>query len=143
LIKNTTTGEQKFLMVRQRRIGNGQMSLEFPAGMLDEQSNNPEGVAIRELEEETGLVLQSGSLFPLHNSMLYSSVGGSDEGVYFYGCIAEVNDITFKSFQNKIAGNPDENEKISVELVSRAEAEAQATSMQVPLGFYLFEKYQK
>lgn len=141
LIENTSTGEEKFLMVRQRRIGSGQMSLEFPAGMLDENSDDPEGVAVRELHEETGLQISSGSLFPLHRQMLFSSVGGSDEGIYYYGCIVKVDDATFKSFQKRMAGISDENECITVELLSRDEAESQATTMQVPLGFYLFEKY--
>ncbi len=141
LIENTSTGVKKFLMVRQRRIGSGQMSLEFPAGMLDEDSDDPEGVAVRELQEETGLQISSSSLFPLHKQMLFSSVGGSDEGIYYYGCIVRVDDSTFRSFQNRMAGISEENECITVELISRNEAEAQTTTMQVPLGFYLFDKY--
>jgi ADP-sugar diphosphatase len=140
-IENNLTGNKKFLMVRQRRIGSGQMSLEFPAGMLDESSGDPTGVAIKELEEETGLQLNKESLFLLNDKLLYSSVGGSDEGIYYYGCTVKVDNPTFLSFQNRLTGNPAEHECITVELISREDAESQATTMQVPLGFYLFEKH--
>ena len=51
LIRNRDTGEEKFLMIRQYRIGSGTMSLEFPAGMLDNDVEDPAGVACRELAE--------------------------------------------------------------------------------------------
>lgn len=140
-IENSSTGEKKFLMVHQRRIGSGQMSLEFPAGMLDESSGDPTGVAIKELQEETGLQLSKESLFLLHDKLLYSSVGGSDEGIYYYGCTVKVDNQTFLSFQNRLAGNRSDHEYITVELISREDAESQATTMQVPLAFYLFEKH--
>jgi ADP-sugar diphosphatase len=140
-IENSLTGDKKFLMVRQRRIGSGQMSLEFPAGMLDEHSGDPTGVAIKELQEETGLQLNKESLFPLHDKLLYSSIGGSDEGIYYYGCTVKVDNQMFLSFQNRLTGNRSEHECITVDLISRDDAESQATTMQVPLGFYLFEKH--
>ena len=60
VVENRDTGERKFLMLWQRRIGNGGDSLEFPAGMLDGDVDDPVGVAVRELEEETGLVVDRG-----------------------------------------------------------------------------------
>lgn len=47
------TGEDSFLMVRQWRHGAGEMSLEFPGGVMNE-GENPETAARRELAEETG-----------------------------------------------------------------------------------------
>jgi 8-oxo-dGTP pyrophosphatase MutT (NUDIX family) len=143
LLVNTNTGEEKFLMVKQRRIGNGQLNLEFPAGMLDNNSNDPVGVAIRELAEETGLHVSHQDMFTLGNKMYFSSVGGSDEAVYFFGCIVHVNDATFVSYNTRSAGNSDEGESITTILISRDEAESEATSIQVPLGFYLFDKQTK
>jgi len=142
-IENALTGDKRYIMVRQRRIGSGELSLEFPAGMLDEHSENPAGIAIKELEEETGLDLPHDLIFPLHDKMLYSSVGGSDEGIYYYGCNIKVDNNTFNAFNLRTAGNAHENEHITVELVTREAAESQATSSQVPLGLYLFDKYIK
>lgn len=143
LLKNQKTGEEKFLMVRQRRIGNGQMSLEFPAGMLDYHTNDPVGVAVKEIFEETGLKVTTKEIFPLSNQILYSSAGASDEGIYFLGCIKSLDDQTYNSFKNSTGGNPEENEHIQVELLSREEAEPQISSAQARLGFFLFDKAAK
>ena len=46
-------GQDCFIMVRQFRHGTGEISLEFPAGMVD-PGEDPLHAAIRELKEETG-----------------------------------------------------------------------------------------
>ncbi|MDR0307290.1 MAG: NUDIX hydrolase [Chitinispirillales bacterium] len=142
LLRNRDSGEERFLMVRQRRIGNGQMSLEFPAGMLD-QNSDAAGTAVREMDEETGLAVKEGDLFPLCETKLYSSAGASDEAVFYFGCIIEVDDAQFQSFTNRKTGCASENEHISTVLMTRAEAEKQSTSLQARLGFFLFEDYMK
>ena len=53
-LKDKATGEERFLMVRQRRVGTGAVMLEHPAGMVD-NTKDPYAVAITEVEEETGL----------------------------------------------------------------------------------------
>ena len=143
LVRNRVTGEERFLMVRQRRAGSGSVSLEFPAGMLDNDVNDPLGVAVRELSEETGLKVTAGDLFPLSDRKLYSSVGASDEAIYYFGCIKEFDDATYRSLQGRLCGNPEEDERISVVLMSRTDAEREATSLQVRLGFYLFEEWRR
>src|SRR5687768_12742573 len=65
VVENRDTGERRFLMLQQRRIGNGADSLEFPAGMLDEHVDDPAGVALKELKEETGLDVERAALKPL------------------------------------------------------------------------------
>lgn len=52
LVKNTD-GEQCFVMVRQYRHGSMSITLEFPAGTV-EDGEAPEETAARELAEETG-----------------------------------------------------------------------------------------
>jgi len=144
LVRNRDTSEERFLMVCQRRAGNGSMSLEFPAGMLDTDVDDPLGVAARELAEETGLPVIVADLFPLCDKKLFSSVGASDEGIYYFGCVRELDDAAWRALAGSPStGNPDENERISVALVSRKEAEKQATSLQVRLGMYLFDSYRK
>lgn len=143
LVRNRATKEELFLMVRQRRTGNGSLSLEFPAGMLDTEVTNPIGVAARELHEETGIEVSETDLFPLCDKKLFSSAGASDEAIFYYGCIKEYDDPSFRALSGRLRDNPDENEHISVVLRSRAEAEKEATSLQVMLGFFLFERYGK
>jgi 8-oxo-dGTP pyrophosphatase MutT (NUDIX family) len=141
LVRNRATGEERFLMIRQRRIGSGMMSLEFPAGMLDNQTDNPRGVAARELAEETGIEVAENELFPLCDRKLFSSVGASDEGIFYYGCICELDDTAYRALAGRRCGDPDEDEHIQVALVTKEEAEKEATSLQVRLGLYLFEEY--
>ncbi|ERP31439.1 NUDIX hydrolase [Chitinivibrio alkaliphilus] len=76
-------GRSFFLMVNQRRIADGEVHCEFPAGMLDDEVDNPRGVACRELEEETGMCIGATDLFLLHHKPLFTSPGGSDEAVWF------------------------------------------------------------
>ncbi len=52
VVKNEK-GEDCFLMVRQFRHGTGDISLEFPAGIVD-PGEEPLHAAVRELREETG-----------------------------------------------------------------------------------------
>lgn len=147
LVRNRNTGEERFLMVRQRRVGNGSMSLEFPAGMLDTDVDDPIGVAAREFTEETGMKITTTDLFPLFSRKLFSSVGACDEGIYYYGCVRELDDAAWRSLaegsESREAGNPSEEEHISVTLMTRKDAEKEAASLQVHLGFYLFEAYRK
>jgi len=50
-----SSGMPCFLMVRQYRHGSDSVTIEFPAGMVD-QGEDPKEAAIRELYEETGCV---------------------------------------------------------------------------------------
>ncbi len=143
LLINSENNEERFLMVRQRRIGNGLQCLEFPAGMFDLPEDDPADVAVRELFEETGLSVPREQLFPLAAHPLYSSAGASDETIIYFGCIHRCPSDEFNSFFRKTGGISDENEHIAIELLTRAEAEHQVTSLQARLGFYLFEEHSK
>ncbi|MFT4604760.1 MAG: ADP-ribose pyrophosphatase [Rhodothermales bacterium] len=69
----------RVVMVRQYRYGPGMEFLELPAGKFD-GGESPEGVAARELEEETGY--RAGILEPL--GVLYNAVGYSNEAIHMY-----------------------------------------------------------
>lgn len=138
LVKNRDTGEERFLMIRQRRIGNGGNNLEFPAGMLDREVNAARAVAVRELSEETGLDVEARDLFPLHDGPLYSSPGAADEGIYYFGCIVSLANTAFSSLEGRRAGSADDGESITVTLRKAEEAERETTSLQVRLGLHLF-----
>lgn len=138
LLINAATGEERFLMVRQRRIGNGMLTLEFPAGMLDHEADDPALVAQKELFEETGLQIDKNQLQLLFPQPLFSSAGASDEAIYYFGCRIELQNEEFCSFKNRYRENSGEQEFITVTLLTRTEAELQVNSLQAILGFHLF-----
>jgi 8-oxo-dGTP pyrophosphatase MutT (NUDIX family) len=141
LVKNSDTGEQRFLMVEQHRVANGAVSLEFPAGMLDHLIDNPAEVAKRELFEETGVAVTDNDLFALCEKPLYSSPGASDEAIHFMGCLIEMKNEDFLQLEGKLTGEASENEHIRVTLKTRKQALPSVTSVQVHLAFYLFDRF--
>jgi ADP-sugar diphosphatase len=143
LVVNVQSGAERFLMIRQRRNGNGAESLEFPAGMLDRDVSDPVGVAVKEVLEETGLTVKRQELWSLHDKPLLTSAGLLDEGIFYYGCRIELDNEQFNAFEGRIAGAVHEDEHIKVTLCTREQAEAQTYSTQVLLGFHLFEQHVK
>lgn len=141
LLINKKSKEERLLMVHQRRIASGALTLEFPAGMLDREIKNPPGVAVKELKEETGLDISEDLLFPLSEGPLYASPGASDEGIYYYGCNIELDDKEYRTFEGRIMGDNSENEYIQVTLKTREEARKQITTLPARLGLSLFEEY--
>jgi len=137
-VVNRETGEQAFLMIYQRRIGNGRLNLEFPAGMLDRNTTNPLQVACNELREETGLNINLVDLVQLCITPLYSSPGASDEAIYYYGCSVTVSNDDYSAFNGHYIDNTHENEHIQVTLRSYEQAVAETISLQARLGLYLF-----
>ena len=140
MVRNRDTGEERFVMIRQWRTGSGLLSLEFPAGMVDRESD-PTLVAVRELQEETGLTVKRQEVHPLTDKLLYTSAGLQDEGIYFYGCLVELEAAEYASLENRLTGAEHEEEHITVTLKTREQGEAETTSAQVRLGFFLFEKF--
>jgi len=141
LIKNSESGEERFLMIRQRRIGTGLFCLEFPAGMIDHENDDPADVAAREVCEETGLHITRDILTQLCDTPLYSSPGASDEAIYYFGCKVTVDDQTYQSLKNATGGNHEENEYCHVELLRYEEAEPRLTSLQARLAIRLFNEH--
>jgi 8-oxo-dGTP pyrophosphatase MutT (NUDIX family) len=141
-ITHAQTGEMKFVMVRQRRIGNGHDSLEFPAGMLD-SSSDPVETAVKELHEETGLSVSGDSLYPLHSDLLYSSPGLLDEGIYYFGCELTLRPDEYEELKTSLTGKPEEGEYLRVELHEEQDAVKEITSLQTRLGFFLYREHEK
>jgi ADP-sugar diphosphatase len=138
VVINRETGERKFLMLRQRRIGHGGESLEFPAGMLDEEVADPKGVAIKELKEETGLDATREHLFALCDRPLYSSAGLDDEAIFYFGCELELPPDRFHALEGGETGKAEENEYIRLGLWDYEKALPEVDSIQVRLGFSLY-----
>jgi ADP-sugar diphosphatase len=135
---NRDTGERRFVMILQRRVGSGDLSLEFPAGMVDGEEA-PEETAVRELAEETGLKAPA-KLEPLWDKPLYSSPGLSDESLYFYAATFELSDAEFRALEGGSAGHAHEGEHITTTLKTFAEAEAGVTSLQPLTALFLYRR---
>ena len=105
------TNEKYFLLVKQRRVANGAVFFEHPAGMCDSETD-PYKVALKEVEEETGLILKKENLHLLWDKPLFSSPGLLDEAGYFFYCDIELNSQELSEFKNKQTGAKDENEHI-------------------------------
>lgn len=141
VVENRDTGERKFLMLWQRRIGHGGDSLEFPAGMLDSDVDDPVGVAVRELEEETGLRVGREELTPLADRPLYTSSGLDDEAIHYFACRVSLPGAEFHALEGGRRGNAAEGEFIRLGLWDHPDALRAVSSLQVRLGFHLyFEK---
>jgi ADP-ribose diphosphatase len=70
----------RVIMVRQFRYGPGRTFLELPAGKFDVDGEQPEDVAVRELEEETGY--RASHL--THLGALYNAIGYSNEVIHIF-----------------------------------------------------------
>ncbi|MCB2410875.1 NUDIX hydrolase [Hymenobacter sp. BT178] len=102
------TQKQRYVFVRQFRIGSETELLEIPAGMLDKEGESPEDAMRREIHEELGYDVDR--LTPITN--FYSSPGGSAEQLWLY--YAEV------SHQSGAGGGAiDEDENIELVFLSR------------------------
>ena len=142
VFRNQSTGQVRFLMVLQRRIGNGHDSLEFPAGMLDENVNQPQEVAVKEMKEETGVVASPSELVCLCEKPLYSSPGLCDEAIYYYALEREISDMEWNEMDGRLGGNANENERIRLCWKTVAQAREETTSLQVRAAIFLFlEKF--
>lgn len=137
-VVNRDTGEKRFLMIRQRRIGSGAETLEFPAGMTDEHIDDPLAVALKELEEETGLTARPDQMIPLCPRPLYSSSGLNDEAIWFYGCSLELPGERYHALQDGETGKAEEGEFIRLGLYGHDQAIPLVDSVQVRLGFSLW-----
>ncbi|MFW5960170.1 MAG: NUDIX hydrolase [Chitinivibrionales bacterium] len=135
------TGKCSFLTLRQYRIAEGGIHHEFPAGMVDTDVYSPKEVAVREMYEETGFEIQESDLIPLNpgQTPLYSSPGGSDEGIFFYTCCIELPQKEISELSGKKM-DADADENITLEVLSRNEIISKASSIQTLLGINLINQ---
>lgn len=114
------TGNKYFLLVKQRRVANGDIFYEHPAGMCDSDPD-PWKVAIKEVGEETGLQITRDNLRLLHPEPLYSSAGLLDEAGYFFACDIPLSRSEIDTYRNKSAGAIDEHEVIVTHICTLTE----------------------
>jgi 8-oxo-dGTP pyrophosphatase MutT (NUDIX family) len=138
-VHNRDTGEERYLAIHQRRIGNGRLNLEFPAGMLDRDVDSPAAVACKELREETGMAVDVGDMKLLWDKPLHSSTGLLDEAIYFYGCRIELPDARYRALEGGRSSDAEEDERIVTTLRTATEMERDAEATMVVLAVRLAE----
>lgn len=103
------TRTKHLLLVRQRRIAEGALTYEHPAGMVD-NTQTPLEVAAREIFEETGLRVDEKQLRPvLHDRRLFPSTGTSDECMYLFFTELELSKEEIRAVSDRSTGVDDEH----------------------------------
>ena len=131
------TEEEFLLLVRQRRICNGDYIYEHVAGMVD-RDDAPHTVAVRETEEETGLKVDPSAVHPLNHEPLYASSGTSDEALYFFYAELRMSRAEIEALQDQEQGVDYVHERIYTHIATIPEALRLITNTNGLLNVYLY-----
>ncbi len=135
---NQRTGEKNLLLVKQRRVANGDNFWEHPAGMCDSETD-PIKVCIKEIKEETGIEVSENQIFPLSSQKMYfSSPGLIDEGAYYFYTELEMDPNEIEELKTRIAGSEDESEFIQTQVCTLKEAMDKFANAHSMLQIYLY-----
>ncbi|CAG7940324.1 unnamed protein product [Penicillium olsonii] len=132
-IANPTDNDKRAILTIQPRIPAGSLAFpEIPAGMLDD-SGTFAGGAAKEIQEETGLLVEQGDLIDMTalaarvndgsadgeslQNAVYPSAGGSDEFIPLFLCQKTMPRKEIDELQGKLTGLRDEGEKITLKIV--------------------------
>ena len=111
VLYKTENSDLYTILVKQPRIGCGELVLEYPAGMVDD-STDYKGTAVRELEEECGIIAKENELQEI-TDFLYSSQTLSDDNAKVYLLIRSETLENLMKMQNQTFG-ADEDEVITL-----------------------------
>ena len=136
---DSDTGKKYLLLVQQRRICDGSLTFEHPAGMLDSESDAAE-VATREVWEETGIAVEKEQLVKLNSEPFYPSTGTSDEAMYLFYCELELTSEQINSYHNKSMGLLSDHEFINTYVVPFEEGHKLITNVNGVLLNFMYLK---
>ncbi|TLV03523.1 NUDIX hydrolase [Dyadobacter luticola] len=136
---DSVSKEKYLLLVQQRRICDGSMTFEHPAGMLDSESDAA-AVAAREVFEETSIQVELSQLKQLNKKPFYPSTGTSDEAMYLFYCELELTSEEINSYHNQTQGVISEHEYINTYVVPFAEGHKLITNVNAVLQNYMYLK---
>ena len=131
------SGEKFNLLVRQRRICNGDFIYEQVAGMVD-ADDDPHDVAVKETAEEVGIQVQKEDVILLNETPYFPSTGTSDEALYFYYCELRMSAAEIASYHNRQMGVISEHERIYTHLATIEEARLLITNTNGLLNIFLY-----
>lgn len=137
---DSKTREKYLLLVQQRRICDGSMTYEHPAGMLDSESDAA-SVAAREVFEETGIAVNVSQLVSVNKNPFYPSTGTSDEAMYMFYCELELSYDEIKGYHNQVQGLVSDHEFINTYVVPFAEGHHLITNVNGVLLDFLYLKH--
>lgn len=125
------------LLVRQRRVCNGSLTYEHPAGMI-EDGESPLEVAVRELKEETGLEVSAEEVIQLGPKPWFSATSTSDEALYFFYCERRMPGPEIWALDGKQTGEAAENEQTKLQVVTFPEAHQLVSNLHGIMGHFLY-----
>jgi ADP-sugar diphosphatase len=142
-------GEDWVVCTRQVRVPVGAGALlELPAGMVDE-AGELAGVAVKELEEEVGIILKKGDLTDMTELAwkgrymprgAHPSPGGSDEFIRFFLHKRSVTREQLDAMRGKATGNIEEGETIVLDLIPRKDLWKMTTDMKALSSMLLYQQ---
>lgn len=133
------TRRKYLLLVQQRRICDGSLTYEHPAGMLDSESD-PAAVAAREVYEETGITIDVHQLIQLNKDPYFPSTGTSDEAMYLFYCELELPGDIIRSYHNQSTGMLSDHEYINTYVIPFEEGHKLITNVNGILLDYMYLK---
>jgi 8-oxo-dGTP pyrophosphatase MutT (NUDIX family) len=140
ILVDRETRDEWLLLVKQRRVGNGAFFYEHPAGMCDSEAD-PFEVAVKEVYEETGLLITRDQLQLLNQELLYSSPGLIDEAGYFFYCRIELDRVKIESYHDRLTGDAGEHERIRTYICSLPEAKSLMRNTNSLINWHLYYEF--
>lgn len=137
ILIDEATEDKYTLLVKQRRICTGGLLYEPVAGMVD-STDLPHDVAVKEIEEETGLTVDPSAVFQLHEEPYYVSTGTSDEAMYLFYTELRLPMSTIQSYHGRKTGVDHEHEVIWTHIATMDEAKRLITNTNGLLNLYLY-----
>lgn len=131
------TGEKFLLLIRQRRLCNGEELLEQVAGMVD-GDDQPLNAATREVIEEVGLAVNPEDLVLLNEKPYFPSSGTSDEAMYFYYVEKTMGREEIFQYDGRQMGVISEHERIITTVMTIPQALATMTNANGLLVIYKY-----
>eukprot|EP00252_Welwitschia_mirabilis_P011365 TRINITY_DN2555_c0_g1_i1.p1 TRINITY_DN2555_c0_g1~~TRINITY_DN2555_c0_g1_i1.p1 ORF type:complete len:335 (+),score=73.87 TRINITY_DN2555_c0_g1_i1:65-1069(+) len=135
------------VLTEQARVPVGKTIMELPAGMLDDDKGDFIGTAAREVEEETGIRINSKDLInltafldPSTGNSVFPSPGGSDEGISIFLYRSHVGKEVLENLHGKETGLRDHGELIKVHLVPYNKLWRMTADSKVLSAITLFER---
>jgi ADP-sugar diphosphatase len=129
---STVITKQYSLLVEQPRVPIGSVAtLELPAGMIDDENESVAGIAVKEMEEECGIIVRPSDLIDLTELALEQAVhdgnlpiaalapsgGGCDEFVRYMYLEKKVTVEELNEMKGKLSGLRDHGEFITLSVV--------------------------